>query len=141
MYGQCAIKRKSSRILSILLAVVMVLSVTVLPAAAATAKTKSVTSTSGQLSKMTNFKVTSGKGILYSLGIKKTTVTVKNLGRYSVYVYEKNAAGLLFYKGTLGAGQTWNLSMSGSAKTSTLYFQRGRGNTTVSVSVNAGSVS
>lgn len=139
MYGQCVIKRRSSRILSILLAVVMVLSVTVLPAAAATSVNKTVTSST----KMANVTVKTGKGILYSLGLKKTTVTFKNTSRYySVSVFLRTAAGPR-EKLTLYPGQTKTLSLSGSAKTYSLFIQQrnSRGNIKVSVSVNAGSVS
>lgn len=138
MYEQCVIKRKPSRILSILLAVVMVLSVTVLPAAAATSVKKTVTSTA----KIANVTVKTGKGILYSLGLKKTTVTFKNESRYySVDVFQKTTAGPKLM-GTLTPGQTKTLSLSGSAKTYSLFIQRkNTGTTTVSVSVNAGSVS
>lgn len=91
--------------------------------------------------KAAEFQITSGKGLFYSLGWKKTTVTVKNTGRYSVAMYERNKAGLLFYKGQVGPGRTVTMTMRGSSSTSRLLFQRVGGRTTVSVSVNAGSVS
>lgn len=137
MSETCAIRRPFQRFLSILMAMIMALSVTILPVAAAYSKQKDVISAS----KLTEFQITSGKGLFYSLGWKKTTVTVKNTGRYSVAMYEQNKAGLLFYKGQVGPGRTVTMTMRGSGTTSRLSFQRVGGRTTVSVSVNAGSVS
>lgn len=143
MTAQSNAKSYISRILSFLMALIVTVNIVTPTALAATYKQKSVTSSAGtsKLSKMTNFKVTTGKGIAYTFGWKKTVMTIKNTGRYPVTVWQQTGIGVLAWKGTLNPGQTWNWSMSGSAKEYVFYFQRGRGNTNISVSVNAGSVS
>ena len=110
--------------------------VTILPASAAYSKQKKVTSTS----KLTEFQITSGKGLFYSWGWKKTSVTVTNTGKYPVKMYEKSKAGLLYYQGDVLPGRSISMTIKGSGVTTKLLFQRGRANSTVSVSVNAGSV-
>ena len=72
MSETCAIRRPFQRFLSILMAMIMALSVTILPVAAAYSKQKDVTSKS----KLTEFQVTSGSGLLYRLGWSKMHTAV-----------------------------------------------------------------
>ena len=136
MSEACATYRPFQRFLSVLMALILTLSVTILPASAAYSKQKKVTSTS----KLTEFQITSGKGLFYSWGWKKTSVTVTNTGKYPVKMYEKSKAGLLYYQGDVLPGRSISMTIKGSGVTTKLLFQRGRANSTVSVSVSAGSV-
>ncbi len=134
-------KQGLRRLLSLMLAIVLVLSVTALPVLAANSVTKQVANKGGSLANMTKVKATSGKGLFYSWGWKKTTVTIQNTGRYPVNVYEVTQAGSLIYLGQLHRGQSWHRTLSGSGRTTTFYFQRVTSTTSVRVGVNAGSVS
>lgn len=122
------------RIISVVMALVMSLSF-VLPVFAASSKTVSVTS-----SYCPKVWITTGKGWMYSWGLKKTTVTVKNTGSGRVAVY-KNIGSAYMYDGELGPGQTKTYTAKGSAKKYYVMLQKvGRTGTTVKVSANAGSV-
>lgn len=123
------------RLICMMLAMLILTMGMAMTASAATSASKAVNS-----SKMVTFNVTSGSGLSYTLGLKKTTVTATNTGKGTCAVYELNNAGLRYYRGELGAGQSKTFTISGSGKTSSLQFQRVYGNTTVCVTVSAGSV-
>lgn len=130
------------KVISLLMALVMIFSIAAVPAAAATSVNKTVVRASSE-SQMTKIKVTTGKGLLYKLGIKKTTLTIKNTNPYySVAIYQKTGAGLV-YKFSVNGNQTQRLTLKGSAKSFTFVCQleNTTRNVTLSASVNAGSVS
>ena len=131
-----AMYKPFQRFLSIVMVLILTLSVTILPVAAACSGQKSVT----PRTKMTEFRITSGEGLFYRLGWKKTTVTVKNTGKYPVNMYMRNNAGLYCGSWRLQPGETVPLSLKGSGTAIKLLFQCVSQKTTVSVSVNAGSV-
>ncbi len=122
------------KVISIVMALVMCFTF-VVPVIAATSKTISISSGTK------NVKITTGKGWLYSLGLKKTTVTVTNTGKYSVTLY-KNIGNVGYsWEGDLAPGQTKTYTAKGSAKNYYVKLQGLGKPTTVKVSVNAGSVS
>lgn len=103
------------------------------------AASKTVTVNSSSKPKVV--QIVTGKGFSYSLGWKKTTVTVKDTGKYPVAVYKNIGSVGYSYAGTLYAGQSKSFSASGSNKKYSIKLQKaGRGNTTVSVKTSAGSV-
>lgn len=86
-------------------------------------------------------QIVTGKGLSYSMGWKKTTVTVKNTGSYPVAVYKNIGSVGYSYAGTLNAGQSKTFSASGSGKKYSIKLQKaGRSKTTVLVTTSAGSV-
>ena len=123
------------KILSVIMALVMCLSFT-LPVFAATSKTVKVNSSTN----CTKVWITTGTGLAYSLGTKKTTVTVKNTGSGRVAVY-KNIGSNYMYDGELAPGQTKTYTAKGSGKKYYVMFQKTtRTSSTVRVSTSAGSV-
>ncbi len=138
-------KKRMLRIFSIFMVVVIALTTMVLPVLAATSTTVNVATSNFKNSP--SVKVTGGSGFWYSLGLKKTTITITNTGNYSVYVYQTAYSGMVagspIWKGTLNPGKSMTITLKGSGTVTKLTFQ-GNGSkqkTTVKVSVNAGSVS
>ena len=126
--------KRSVRILALVLIVAMMFALAA-DVMAASSKTVSVS----RQNRYGYATVTTGSGFFYSLGWKKTTVTIKNTGRYSVSVYNDTIGPI--YKGDIYPGQTKTFTFSGSGQRQRLMFQYVYGNTTLSVSTNAGSVS
>ena len=125
------------KIMSVLMALVMCFTF-VVPVIAATSKTVNVSGL--QSSKKVRVNIITGKGLLYSLGAKSTTVTVKNTGNYSVNLYKNLGTGYV-KDGVLGPKQTKTYKATGSAKSYFVEVQSYKGkSSTVTVSVNAGSV-
>lgn len=109
----------------LILALVLVLSLAV-PALAATKKqTISSKDKAYGLTRSKSVTITSGSGLAYKLGWKKTTVTVTNTGSQTIYLYDVSASGLRYYKGALYAGCSKTLTISGSGKTARLLVQGG----------------
>lgn len=131
-------KKTLRRLMSVALVVVMVATLFIGSALAATSCTKSVTSSNPN--NMTSFSVTTGKGISYSLGLKKTTISIKNTGSGDFTIYQQTSAGLI-YVGNCGPGQTQSYTVKGSNKKVVFKCQKGLGNPKAQVTVSAGSVS
>lgn len=122
------------KVMSVFMALVMCFTF-VVPVIAATSKTISIRSGTQVV------KITTGKGWLYSLGLKKTTVTVTNTGNHEVCLY-KNIGNVGYsWQGNLAPGQTKKYTAKGSGKNYSVKLQGLGKNTTVKVSVSAGSVS
>lgn len=122
------------KVVSVLMLLVMAFSLT-MPVIAATSKTVSVTSSSGQ-----KIYIKTGTGWTYSLGLKKTTVTVKNSGSYAFALY-KNIGSNYMYVGELQPGQTKSYTAKGSGKEYYVMAQKLRGkNSKITVTTSAGSV-
>lgn len=123
------------KIVSVIMALVMSLSF-VLPVFAATSKTVNVNT-----SRCQTVNITTGKGWMYSLGLKTTTVTVTNTGKGTATLY-KNIGNVGYsWEGSLAPGQTKTYKAKGSGKKYSVMLQKDSGrNTTVKVSVSAGSV-
>lgn len=121
------------RILSLALVVVMVAGLLAVPALAATSK-----SMSGK--NFSYFDVTTGKGLLYAWGLRKTTLSVRNTGKKAITVYEYSAAGWK-YKKTVNPNQIGKIQISGNGK-AVSYMVQGNQNSKASftASVNAGSI-
>lgn len=133
-------KKTLKRLMSVVLVVVMVATLFVGSAFAATSSTKSVTSSSTNTNVLTTFTVTTGKGISYSLGLKKTSITFKNVGSGSFAIYEMVGAGPIF-QGSCGPNQSWTFTAKGSGKKIVFKCQKSGGSPKAQVTVSAGSVS
>ena len=123
-----------SKVICILMICTLLVSLAV-PALAATSKT--VNTANGSMQTVT---IVTGSGLWYTLGTKKTTVTVTNTGNKPVTIY-KNIGNVGFaWEGTLYPGQTKTYVAKGSGKKYAVKIQKSGGNTTVRVSTNAGYV-
>lgn len=129
-------KSAVSKIICILMVCTLIFSLAI-PALAGTSKTINTSKANTQ-----TVKIVTGKGWMYSLGLKKTTVKVTNTGKYPVVLY-KNIGNIGYsWQGSLYPGQTKTYTAKGSAATYYVKLQREAGkNTTVLVTVSAGSVS
>lgn len=134
-------KKLLTRFLSIVVVIAMVTSLFVMPAFAATSCTKTVRGQS-----QATFYLTSGKGVSYSLRLKKTTVSIKNNSKRDLIVEQRNDYGILVGSALLNPGRSDSFTMTGSAKTGRLICHFGSGvvpsiTGTVTVTMSAGSVS
>lgn len=140
MAATCEKRSPFWKVVSLLMALVMVFSIAAVPAAAAKSVNKTVVR-AYSWNQLTKIKVTTGKGLFYSLGIKKTTLTLKNTGHTTVALYEETAVGPI-WKGNLGGGQTRQFTLKGSAKNVVITCQlvNSSHKVPISASVNAGSI-
>lgn len=132
-------KKTMKRLLSVVLAVAVVATLFVGAAFAATSSSKDVTTSN--YNKCPSFTIYTGKGLSYSLGFSKTTITVKNTGNGSFSIFEEVGAGPI-YKGDVYAGQSKSFTVKGSNKKVVFKCQKSGGAKPVAqVTVSAGSVS
>lgn len=120
---------KMRRFGGLFLALVLMMSLTLSLAAPAMAATTNQTISRsdkafGRWSKCEDITVRTGKGLSYTFGWKKTTMTIKNTGTQAVYLYQV-VAGQLVYRGPLYAGCSKSYTLSGSNKTYQFVVQAG----------------
>lgn len=129
-------KKTLKRLLSVVLVVAVIATLFVGTTFAANSVSKKVTKT-------TSFSVTTGKGLTYSLGWKKTNVTIRNTGsgNASFSVFVDTGVGPV-YKGDVHPGTSKSISLGGSNSKVTILCQKSCGNsTTAQITVSDGSVS
>lgn len=130
-------KKTLKRLLSVFLIVALVVTLFVGTTSAASSCSKDVASAS----KMTSFTVYTGKGLTYSLGWKKTTLTVRNTGNASFSLFEE-VCGCPVYKGDVYPGCSKSFTITGSNKRVVFSCQKSSSGKGVAVcSVSAGSIS
>lgn len=131
-------KRRSKllRILSLVMVLVIALSTTVLPVLAATSVNKTVSNSSGA-----TCTVKTGKGWLYSLHLKSTTVTIRNTGKSTVTVTKVYPDGRYESLADIPGGQSRSVKLYGSDATYKFLFHKKTTTAYVTISTNAGSVS
>ena len=128
-------KKVSGRAIKALILAALMVSVLCVTAFAASCRKSVTTGRSTQ-----TFTITTGSGWQYSLGWKKTTVTVKNTGSTPVYVYNGIGSIGYAYNGQLNPGQSKTYTASGSGKRYYYMIQRSRGTGSVTITTSAGSV-
>ena len=120
---------KMRRFGSLLLAFVLMMSLTMALAAPAMAATTNQTITSsdkafGRWKKMEDINVRTGNGLSYSFGWKKTTMTITNTGKQTLHIYRIMAGNLGTYY-VVYPGRSLTLTLSGSNKTYQFAVQGG----------------